>query len=218
MDKTVKRNLETFIQIFVLVITVYFAIVPFFKPSPSHLEIKLPRHVFYTIQTNIIVCGWCLYLILRRFVPRLPVIHQGLALSITVYITITGLVYWAILVPMLGATPALFGISNIWLHTVTPIFCIWCFLNFSKKSPVRRYHVALMMVYPTLYYFYTFIVNARYGKFPYPFLDVNAMGGLGGVIFLCLLILGLFFLLGWAYRKIYDRRLLRESPSSQQVL
>jgi hypothetical protein len=75
-----------------------------------------------------------------------------------------------------------------------------------------------MMIYPTLYYFYTFIVNARYGKFPYPFLDVKAMGGLEGVIILCLLILGLYFLLGWAYRKIYNKRLVKEIKASNKVL
>lgn len=207
MKENTRRNIFTAVLIIFFLITGYFTILPFFRPTQAHLDLELPRHVFYTVQSNIIVMGWCLYLVLRRFIKRLPVIHQGVTLAMVIYITVTGIVYWTILVPMLNAVPVLFKASNIWLHTVTPVFGIWCFLNYSRKEPVKKLHTVLAMIYPSLYFLYAFYVHDKYGKFPYPFLDMNSMGGLAGVIAVCLLILCLFFVMGWVFQKAYDRRL-----------
>lgn len=207
MSKTTKENIKTIILAIMFVVTAYFVIFPFLKPADSHLEIKLPRIVFYTIQTNIFVCGWFLYLLVKRFFKKLPDTHQAISMAITLYILVTGLVYWAVLVPMLKADPFLFSLSNIWMHTITPLFTFLCFMNLTRKNPINFIHIIVAMIYPSLYFISTFRIYDIHGKYPYPFLNPEIMGGAFFVILACILVLVLFIGLGWALKKVYDKRL-----------
>jgi len=207
MGRNTKQSLKTLVLAIMFFVTAYFVFMPFFKPAEPHLEITLPRIVFYTIQTNIFVCVWFLYLLLKRFFPKLPDTHQGISMAITLYISITCLVYWAVLVPMLNADSFLFSASNIWMHTITPIFSFWCFMNFTRKKTISSINIIVAMIYPLLYFLSTFRINAVYGKYPYPFLNPEIMGGTFSVIVASILILVLFTGIGWALKKLYDKRL-----------
>lgn len=207
MGNNTKQNFKTAILAILFLVTAYFVFTPFFKPIESHLEITLPRILFYTIQSNIFVCIWFLYLLLKRFFTWLPSVHQGISMAITLYISITCLVYWVVLVPMLKADPFLFSFSNIWMHAITPLFSFWCFMNFTRKKSITTINVILAMIYPVLYFLSTLRINAVYAKYPYPFLNPDIMGGTFLVILACILVLVLFIVLGWALKKVYDKRL-----------
>lgn len=207
MRKNIKQNLKTTLLAILFIVTAYFVFMPFFRSTEVHLEITLPRIVFYTIQTNIIVCAWFLYLLLKQFFKRLPSVHQGISMAITLYISVTCLVYWAVLVPMLKADPFLFSFSNIWMHAITPLFSFWCFMNFTRRKPITIINIILAMIYPVLYFLSALRINTVYGKYPYPFLNPEIMGGTFMVILACILALALFIGLGWVLKKAYDKRL-----------
>ncbi len=207
MGKNTKQNLKTAILAILFLATAYFVFTPFLKSPESHLEITLPRIFFYTIQTNIFVCVWFFYLLLKRFIRKLPEVHQGISMAITLYISVTCFVYWVVLVPMLKADPFLFSFSNIWMHAITPLFSFWCFMNFTRRKSITTINIILAMIYPILYFVSTFRINAVYGKYPYPFLNPEIMGGTFLVILAFILILALFVALGWVLKKAYDKRL-----------
>lgn len=207
MAKNTKQSLKTILLAILFLITAYFVFMPFFKSTEAHLKITLPRIFFYTIQTNIFVCVWFLYLLIKRFFTRLPDVHQGLSMAITLYISVTCLVYWVVLVPMLKADPFLFSLSNIWMHTITPLSSFWCFMNFTRRKPITSLNIIFAMIYPILYFLSTLKIYSDYGKYPYPFLNPEIMGGTIWVIFACILILVLFIVLSWVLKKAYDKRL-----------
>ena len=60
MLKKYNKHLVTVVLFLYLFITAYYVFVPFFKASPPHIDVKLPRIIFYTIQTNIAVFFWTL--------------------------------------------------------------------------------------------------------------------------------------------------------------
>ncbi len=207
MRKNTKQNLITILMAIMFLATAYYVFMPFFKSSEAHLEITLPRIVFYTIQTNIFVCVWFFYLLLKRFFPKLPDTYQGISMAITSYIMVTCLVYWAVLVPMLKADSFLFSFSNIWMHAITPLFSFLCFMNFTRKKHISIMNIIVAMIYPLLYFLSTFRINAVHGKYPYPFLNPEIMGGTFPIIIACVLILMLFMGIGWVLKKLYDKRL-----------
>jgi len=208
MKGRISKSIQIVIISIFFMLTAYFVIIPFFEPSSIHLDINLPLWVFYTIQTNIFVCVWYGFLILNlaRDINRFP--GQVLTLAITIYILITGIVYWAVLIPMLGAQPALFRFRNIWTHTVTPLFTLLCFFVYSKKERISFQKAPYVFIYPFLYLVFSYLfVFTVYGKYPYPFLNPEIMGGFVPVAASCLLISLLFLGLFTGLRYLHNKRI-----------
>jgi len=172
---------------------------------------SLPAIAYFTVQTNIFVLVWYIYLMLKKRFKKLPDVDSGLALALTIYITITGIVYWFVLVPIYGFTPNMFSLRNIWLHIVTPIFSIWVFFTMTRKEPIDQNQIALTLIYPLLYLAMAFYFNTYFGSFPYPFLDSEVMGGVLPVIFAIILMLLLFLFVGALYAKLYNKMFTKDS-------
>ena len=135
-----------------------------------------------------------------------------LSLAVTVYISITCIVYWAMLVPMLKAVPMLFQASNIWMHGITPAVTVWLFFAYSKKELIAVSKGLAVLIYPLLYLISSFIVNVVYGKYPYPFLDSRITGSVLLVILACLVVLGIFIGLIFLYMWIFNSNIRRNDP------
>lgn len=202
------RGLQIFIFSIFFVLTAYYIILPFFSPSALHLDIKLPLWVFYTIQTNLFVCIWYGFILVNLLFKKENRLNQVVALSLTVYILVTGVIYWAVLVPMLGAAPALFLFRNIWTHAITPLFTLLCFIYYSGKEKIPRRHVPFMLSYPFLYLIFSYTyVYPIYWKYPYPFLNPDIMGGLTAVIIACIVIVAIFLAAAYGLCHLHNKRL-----------
>lgn len=191
------------------VLTAYFIALPFFSPSDLHLDIKLPLWVFYTIQTNVFACIWYGFILLNLILNKERRLNQILALSITIYILITGIVYWIVLVPMLGAAPALFLFRNIWTHAITPLFTLFCFFGYARKNNITRRHTTVILIYPLSYLIFSYaFVYPIYGKYPYPFFNPEIMGSITSVILACAGILLVFILAAYGLRHFHNKSLI----------
>lgn len=139
----------------------------------------------FTIQSNILVAGVTLYLLvdglLRVWAQRAPgrvepddsaaAYLRGIAM---LAISLTGLVFHVLLAPLL-ATPI--DLDSHLLHTVVPLAFVLDWLVFSRKGRFRFRDVPVWIVYPLVYLVATLLVAAYYdGFYPYPFMDAATYG------------------------------------------
>ncbi|MBB6346705.1 hypothetical protein FHU36_003214 [Nonomuraea muscovyensis] len=172
--------------------------------------------VLFTVQSNLLLAGYCVWRVVRRGRPTPEV--KG---AVTLYIVITGLV-WHFL-RMRGASPferlsfSGFGLGNFLLHYVTPIMAVidWLFLDRTAHRP--RWAAAFgWLVYPMAYLVFALVRGAllppdAWKRYPYPFLDVDRFG-YGGVSLMAVALAAGFLLLGFgliALHRAVDRRVPR---------
>ncbi|MFV8379425.1 Pr6Pr family membrane protein [Flavobacterium sp. LB3R33] len=131
---------------------------------------------FFTIQTNILVAICFTFLWLK------PKSKWGLFFSkpknttaITLYITIVGLVYNAIL-KFLWAPTGLQKVVDELLHSVIPLLVLLYWVLFVPKKALEFKNIFLWLIFPAVYLVYTLIRGAFFSFYPYPFVDVNLLG------------------------------------------
>jgi hypothetical protein len=141
--------------------------------TESPVETTIRFFSFFTILTNIIVA---LYYSLVAAKPTSQTLNKpGTLTAITLYMTIVGLVYQVMLRPAWDAH----GIQKIVdevLHSVIPILTIFYWILFEKRSGIRYSQIFPWMIYPLIYFVYVLIRGASSDFYPYPFIDVNALG------------------------------------------
>lgn len=179
------------------------------------LVINLSRSNFFanlvnfTQQSNFIVLVCMSYILWATFKNRsgLP---AALKCAITVYITITFLVYNLILAgpPKLepGVNPGLDIIlpwSGNWLlsdlqHIVVPVLVILDWVLFDMHGSLRWRYALIWLSYPLGYFIFVLIRGVFVHAYPYPFIDVNILG-YGKVMINAGIYTVAFWLLGIAY-------------------
>ena len=131
---------------------------------------------FFTIQTNIFVaiCFSCLWL-----GPKsnwaLFFSKAKNATAITLYILIVGLVYNVIL-RFLWAPTGSQKIVDELLHLVIPLLVLLFWIVFVTKKELEYSTIFKWLIFPFVYLIYTLIRGAFFNFYPYPFVDVKALG------------------------------------------
>ena len=153
---------------------------------------------YFTIQSNLMVLIWLTIAIIynnRENKPKiLGAIPRG---AVTVYITVTFLIFAIILAP--GYIPQGLALyTNTISHYILPIAFIidWAFTETEKKYE-WRYDV-YWLIYPILYLIYTLVRGAITNFYPYFFLDLNVLSVIELVVYVIGLII-LFLILGAIY-------------------
>ncbi len=110
--------------------------------------------------------------------------------AVTFYISITGLVYNFLLTRMVSPEQLqiISPLSNMLLHTVTPVMAVIDWLLFDVHGRLRWRDALLWLLYPAAYFVFALVRGALIGagwlggyfKYPYPFLNVDTLGN-GGV-------------------------------------
>jgi hypothetical protein len=112
--------------------------------------------------------------------------------TIAVCITIVGLVYATVLAKI-WAPEGLFWLCDVLLHYAAPvIFVVW-WLLIGRSGTLRFADAIKFLPAPILYLIYALVRGAFTGTYPYPFLDVTALGSTS-VAVNCLGVALLFFL------------------------
>ncbi len=180
--------------------------------------------LYFTIQSNLILIvgiGYALWATLRNTAGPAPILKG----AITVYITITCLVYNLILAKSLGSSPLPAGtiivpviggtLSNDLVHIIAPVMAILDWLLFDVHGNLRGRYPLQWLTYPLAYLAFVLIrgvlVTGPYLypnlHYPYPFLNVDIIG-YGGVA-LNTVIYGIaFWLIGIVFFTL-DRTLAR---------
>ena len=175
--------------------------------------------MYFTIQSNIaiaIICAAGCYLLTQR--KAISDVWYIVKLAGTVSITLTGIVFAVLLVPLLGDNA--WNIQNTLTHAVVPAAAVADFFVAASGSGIKRKSVVYVIIPPLLYAVYAGIGYVRgweYGggqHYPYFFLNWGSpAGALGftkelpymGCVWWILILLAFLIAVGWCYVALADR-------------
>nr|WP_314842326.1 Pr6Pr family membrane protein [uncultured Microbacterium sp.] len=147
--------------------------------------------LFYTMVSNLICLAWMLVLVvrtardLRRGGARgTSTPSPRLSGAVMMAITVTMLIYLVVLVPTRFADgdTDVFSLTDNLIHIVTPVLMIVDWLLFVPKGAFRWIDPLLWTLVPYAYLVWAFVHGALGGeftpgqKYPYPFMNVDALG------------------------------------------
>jgi hypothetical protein len=144
--------------------------------STQHLDLgtRLLRLVsYFTIQSNLIVLVAAVSLALRP--ARDGRLWRVVRLDALLGIAITGIVYATVLANLMEHEGAA-AWANAGLHYISPWLTLLGWLLFGPRPRIDRATVAWALAWPLTWIGYTFAHGALSGWYPYPFLDVTALG------------------------------------------
>ncbi|OKI50449.1 Pr6Pr family membrane protein [Micromonospora sp. CB01531] len=137
---------------------------------------------YFTIQSNVAVGGFAGYAAWRCWHdrPEPPSVLKG---AVTLYITITGVVYHLVLAnpasPFAMAQPdrALGdALGNQFLHTVVPLLAVTDWVLFDQRGRLRLRYAAWWLAFPLAYLGFALVRGLIVHRYPYPFVDAGQLG------------------------------------------
>lgn len=131
---------------------------------------------YFTIQTNILVAVWLTVAVFYRNSENThPLLQPRIRGALTVYITVTCLVYAILLAPLWEPTGLHLFATTI-THYVTPLAFILDWLLFEKRQTYQWRYALYWLAYPLAYLIFSQIRGALTGSYLYPFLDRSSLG------------------------------------------
>ncbi len=128
---------------------------------------------YFTILTNTMVAVYCTIQLFSK--KPLTISRPGTLTAITVYILVVGLVYQLFLRHLWQ--PAGFQkITDELLHSVIPLLVLIYWYLYEEKPAVTYRQVFGWLIYPLAYLCCILIRGNISGFYPYPFVDVAALG------------------------------------------
>ncbi len=173
------------------------------------IELTIRFFSYFTILTNILV-AFCFTITLLKPKSRVGEFFSQprLLTAVTAYITFVWIAY-NILLRHLWNPEGFRLIVDELLHSFIPCLSILYWLIFVPKSELQWKSILPWMIYPLIYLWYVLIRGALSGFYPYPFIDVNALGHFkvflndGGLILAFMLLSLLFVAIGKLMRKAF---------------
>ncbi len=171
--------------------------------EPPALGLRLARFVaYFTIQSNILVAVTATTLALDP--ARDGRWWRVLRLAAIVGITVTGLVHFVLLRPLLDLDGADWAADKL-LHMVVPVLAILGWALFGPRPRVTRREIGWALVWPIAWLAVTLVVGGLSGWYPYPFLD-HREDGAGAVVVasvgVTVLFLAVFGAVSWLDRRL----------------
>ena len=207
-------------EVFALILSMlgFFAVISQFYIAVQNSQFTNPLLVlpqflsFFTILTNLLTATFFSCLLFPKTTTLGRWAHKPGSLSaITGYILVVGLVYQVALRHLWHPTGFAMVVDEL-LHTIIPTLTLIFWYLFEEKSNLKFKQIATWMIYPLAYVIYTFIRGSVTNKYPYPFVDVVALG-YPTVLQNALIIIVLFILLFTVFVTV-GKRLNKTSKSS----
>ena len=155
------------------------------ESSRPDLAVRLARFVsYFTVLSNLLVLGCSVVL------ARNPA-HDGLRwrvvrMATMVGITVTAVVHWFFLRPILHLTGSSYVVDKL-LHVVVPLLAVVAWVAAGPRGQAARPQVLGALLWPLAWGAFTLVRGSVTGWWPYPFMDVGTLGwvrvllNLGGV-------------------------------------
>lgn len=124
------------------------------------------------------------------------VVYRG---AITLYMTITGIVYNVLLAPAQADVSTNLEWVNLVVHVIGPIVVVadW----FIDRSPIKPTvgQTATWWIFPSVYLLYTMVRGPMADWYPYPFLDPD-LKSVGSIVLYCIAIVVAFIAISFVLR------------------
>lgn len=182
------------------------------------------RLLYFTQQSNIwigIVCFLMAILSIMELVNKKSLIKRYmyvLKFIFAVSITITGVIFCGLLAPF--ADYDVWHFSSVLTHVVVPVLAIIDYFVNYKQTPLKRSHIFLSLIPPSLYFIFAMTLSAfkvdfgRGDTFPYFFINFYSEVGLFGftnegelpqlgTAYWVMAILALILNLGYLYYRVH---------------
>jgi hypothetical protein len=188
---------------FALVLQLYLMLVQ--APAGGVVATVITFFSFFTILTNLLVAVVLTSVALRTTWGswfRQPSVQAASA----VYIAIVGAIYQLLLRHLWNPQGAQW-VADFLLHSVIPVGYVLDWVLFAPRGGLRWKDTFKWLIYPGVYLLYVLVRGALTGTYPYPFVDVTALG-YGGVFVRVGMFLLLFLgagLLALAVGRILER-------------
>ncbi|AZA54294.1 Pr6Pr family membrane protein [Chryseobacterium sp. G0201] len=166
--------------------------------TSSILEANFRFFTYFTILVNLVVTIYFTSTVFKK--QEVEEKSLGYLTAITVYITIVGATYQIILRGTWQPT-GLQRIVDELLHSVMPVLTIIFWYLFENKTNVKYSQILKWAIFPIVYLIIMLIRGNFSGFYPYPFVDVTALG-LKKVLINSLFVTILFFIISFLYIRI----------------
>jgi len=148
----------------------------YYSCGVAFAEMLIRFFSFFTILTNILVAACCTALLLfPNSRPGKRFAAPQTQTAIAVYILIVGLIYNVIL-RFLWQPQGMQRFVDELLHLLVPILFLGYWFFFVAKQSLRWNDCWAWLVYPLIYLAVILVRGAMSGYYPYPFVDVGALG------------------------------------------
>ena len=177
--------------------------------------------MYYTVQSNVLAIFLFTILIYKTIIAIREKSYDSvgyyprLSMICSVYLLVTLIVFWALLVPQLDlGMDYLLSFENLAVHLITPLLCLLDYIMFTEARKLKYRDVYYVCIFPVIYVIFSIgagLVGYVYGyervsgspfssyielvpvRVPYFFLDFDRLGLM--VIIYCTGILAFFLLL-----------------------
>lgn len=164
----------------------------------SFPEANFRFFTYFTILVNLVVTIYFTSTVFKK--QEVEEKSLGYLTAITVYITIVGATYQIILRGTWQPT-GLQRIVDELLHSVMPVLTIIFWYLFENKAMVKYSQILKWAIFPIVYLIIMLIRGNFSGFYPYPFVDVTALG-LKKVLINSLFVTIFFFIISFLYIRI----------------
>ncbi|SEN78992.1 hypothetical protein SAMN05192574_104154 [Mucilaginibacter gossypiicola] len=202
VNNTVKGRkwlyVSTVIIWFSLILQIAIAIPNYLKTGRSLAGTLVQLFSYFTILSNLLAVI-CLTAVLFNTNMRIRkyFLQSRIFTAIALYITIVGLVYNLVL-RHLWNPEGLSRLADELLHSVNPVLFVFYWLVYVPKANLKWTQALKWLWFPFIYSVYIFIRGIISHLYPYPFLDIDALG-LSRVAINSLLMLIAFLFFGFLF-------------------
>jgi hypothetical protein len=158
---------------------------------------------YFTILSNLLAVVLLAGQALRPDWMRSNAFLRG---AITLYMTMTGLVYAVVLAPLGVDVGNYAPWANFVHHNLAPVALLIDWLLFPPRQRLRSSAPWLWLLFPIAYFVFSVARGSGADFYPYPFLNPDNVGGLGGVALYGAGILLVFAAVGWFIKWWADKR------------
>ena len=195
--------MATFAVVFQLVLVIQGGRVLDETGRPDPLGTRLWHFIaYFTVQSNILVAVTAAQL--ARDPARDGSTWRIVRLAAVVGITVTGVVHFLLLRPLLDLTGADYVADKL-LHMVVPVLAFLGWALFGPRPRIDWREIRWAICWPLAWLAVILALGAATGWYPYPFLDHREPEGTAGVVVTSVGITVFFLVLFWLAR-LYDRR------------
>ena len=162
--------------------------------EPTNL-VRARYFSYFTLISNILVAlcysAWFVFPVMSVNQPT----NATLLTAVCLYIIIVALVYHLILRKS-GGLKGLHRLVSDFHHSWIPICYVLLWQCIVEPGIVKTLSTGYFLILPILYLGYILLLGSKTSQYPYPFVDVKAIG-LGKVVRNCFLLTLIFALLGY---------------------